>query len=121
MVSPQFHVKHEDFFETITGNVTDYDSPPSLWQHLTKFDVIPPVTKPHRQPPESLSRTIFPIIYQPNQWPSYQPFFPVLSPFQNLAQLPPTLHYPSTHPSLSLEAAEPFAHPNVIQTTFLNL
>jgi hypothetical protein len=39
-VSPQFHLKHDDFFETISGKSTDFDSPPPDWKVLSKLVVV---------------------------------------------------------------------------------
>ncbi|KAL7561622.1 hypothetical protein ACA910_001490 [Epithemia clementina (nom. ined.)] len=36
-VSPQFHVKHDDFFETVSGKPTNYDSPPPIWKSLSRL------------------------------------------------------------------------------------
>ncbi|KAL7563107.1 hypothetical protein ACA910_012291 [Epithemia clementina (nom. ined.)] len=34
-VSPQFHVKHDDFFETVTGKATNFDQPEPEWKYLS--------------------------------------------------------------------------------------
>ena len=36
-VSPQFHVKFDDFFETVQSKVTDLDSPDPEWKYLSGF------------------------------------------------------------------------------------
>ena len=36
-VSPQFHVKFDDFFETIGNNPTDMDTPEPTWKYLSGF------------------------------------------------------------------------------------
>ncbi|KAL7565945.1 hypothetical protein ACA910_008403 [Epithemia clementina (nom. ined.)] len=39
-VSPQFHVRHDDFFETVTGKTTDFDSPKPQWKYLSGLCVL---------------------------------------------------------------------------------
>ena len=34
-VSPQYHVKHDDFFKTITGKSSNFDSPEPTWKRLS--------------------------------------------------------------------------------------
>ena len=34
-VSPQYHVKHDDFFETVTGKSSNFDSPDPTWKKLS--------------------------------------------------------------------------------------
>ena len=34
-VSPQFHVKHDDFFESVTGKSLNFDSPEPTWKRLS--------------------------------------------------------------------------------------
>ena len=34
-VSPQYHVKHDDFFETITGKRSNFNSPEPTWKRLS--------------------------------------------------------------------------------------
>ena len=36
-VSPQYHVKHDDFFETITNKNSNFDSPEPTWKRLSRF------------------------------------------------------------------------------------
>ena len=36
-VSPQFHVKFDDFFETVGNNPTDMDTPEPTWKYLSGF------------------------------------------------------------------------------------
>ena len=36
-VSPQFHVKFDDFFETVQAKVTDLDAPDPEWKYLSGF------------------------------------------------------------------------------------
>ena len=38
-VSPQFHVKFDDFFETVGDNPTDMDSPEPSWKYLSGFAI----------------------------------------------------------------------------------
>jgi hypothetical protein len=39
LASPQFHVKHDDLFETTSRQVGGYRMPPSRWQGLSGFDI----------------------------------------------------------------------------------
>jgi hypothetical protein len=41
-VSPQYHVKQDDFFETVSGKVTDFDSPEPIWKRLAGLDDLAP-------------------------------------------------------------------------------
>ena len=34
-VSPQYHVKHDDFFESVTGKSLNFDSPEPTWKKLS--------------------------------------------------------------------------------------
>ena len=34
-VSPQYHVKHDDFFESVTGKSSNFDSPEPTWKKLS--------------------------------------------------------------------------------------
>ena len=36
-VSPQFHIKHDDFFETVVSKATNFDSSVSDWKVLAKL------------------------------------------------------------------------------------
>ena len=36
-VSPQYHVNHDDFFETITGKSSNFDSPEPTWKMLSRL------------------------------------------------------------------------------------
>ena len=36
-VSPQFHVKFDDFFETVRSKATDLDAPDPEWKYLSGF------------------------------------------------------------------------------------
>ena len=36
-VSPQFHIKFDDFFETVQAKVTDLDAPDPEWKYLSDF------------------------------------------------------------------------------------
>ena len=36
-VSPQYHVKHDDFFETITNKNSNFDLPEPTWKRLSGF------------------------------------------------------------------------------------
>jgi hypothetical protein len=36
-VSPQFHLRHDDFFETVTGRATDFTAPPAHWKTLSRI------------------------------------------------------------------------------------
>ena len=38
-VSPQFHVKFDDFFETVQDMTTDLDAPEPVWKYLSSFAV----------------------------------------------------------------------------------
>ena len=38
-VSPQFHVKFDDFFETVSDKSTDFDAPAPEWKYLSGFAV----------------------------------------------------------------------------------
>ena len=38
-VSPQFHVKFDDFFETVGDNPTDMDTPEPTWKYLSGFAI----------------------------------------------------------------------------------
>ena len=38
-VSPQFHVKFDDFFETVQDKSTDMDAPEPDWKYLSGFAV----------------------------------------------------------------------------------
>ena len=38
-VSPQFHVKFDDFFETVGNNPTDMDTPEPTWKYLSGFAI----------------------------------------------------------------------------------
>ena len=38
-VSPQFHIKFDDFFETISNKSTDLDAPEPDWKYLSSFAV----------------------------------------------------------------------------------
>ena len=37
-VSPQYHIKQDDFFETATGKPTDFDAPEPIWKRLAGLD-----------------------------------------------------------------------------------
>ena len=60
-VSPQFHVKQDDFFETVTGKSTDFDSPEPIWKRLAGLEpnelgkghvsTTAPTIRPAREPP----------------------------------------------------------------------
>ena len=36
-VSPQFHVKHDEFFETVNGQHHNYDAPAATWKELSSL------------------------------------------------------------------------------------
>ena len=36
-VSPQYHVKHDDFFETIMDKISNFDSPEPTWKRLSRL------------------------------------------------------------------------------------
>ena len=38
-VSPQFHLKFDDFFETVQDKPTDLDAPEPEWKYLSSFAV----------------------------------------------------------------------------------
>ena len=38
-MSPQFHVKFDDFFETVSDKSTDFDAPAPEWKYLSGFAV----------------------------------------------------------------------------------
>ncbi|KAL7564555.1 hypothetical protein ACA910_013956 [Epithemia clementina (nom. ined.)] len=44
-VLPQFHIKHNNFFETVTGKPTNYDTPPPTWKVLSQLVQGPPVAQ----------------------------------------------------------------------------
>ena len=61
-VSPQFHVKHDEFFETVDGWHHNYDAPAATWKELSGLTAtqykkaVPSTIKPLREPlgsPES--------------------------------------------------------------------
>ena len=37
-VSPQFHIRHNTFFETVMGKPTDFDLPDPFWKQLAQLD-----------------------------------------------------------------------------------
>jgi hypothetical protein len=41
-VSPQYHLKQDDFFETVSGKVTDFDAPEPIWKRLAGLDDLEP-------------------------------------------------------------------------------
>ena len=58
-VSPQFHMKHNEFFETIDGWHHNYDTPDATWKELSGLTVtqckeaVPSMIKPLREPVEN--------------------------------------------------------------------
>ena len=40
-VLPQYHIKQDDFFETVTGKLTDFDAPEPIWKRLAGLDQDP--------------------------------------------------------------------------------
>ena len=55
-VSPQFHVKHDEFFETVNRRHHNYDAPASTWKELSRLTAtqnnkaVPSMIKPLRKP-----------------------------------------------------------------------
>ena len=45
-VSPQFHVKFDDFFETVQDRSTDLDAPEPEWKYLSGFAIKKGLTEP---------------------------------------------------------------------------
>ena len=62
-VPPQFHVKFDDFFETVQDKSTDMDAPEPEWKYLSGFAV----KKGH---PEPASRGIINDLIAPRRGPS---------------------------------------------------
>ena len=54
-VSPQFHVKHDEFFETVDGQQNNYDAPAATWKELSSLastqskDMVPSTIRPLRE------------------------------------------------------------------------
>ena len=57
-VSPQFHVKFDDFFETVGDKSTDFDAPDPEWKYLSGFAVRKDRAKPNS--PGLIDRLITP-------------------------------------------------------------
>ena len=63
-VSPQFHVKHDEFFETIDGQHHNYDAPAATWKELSGLvatqykEGVPSMIKPLRDPEENPASAI---------------------------------------------------------------
>ena len=36
-VSPQYHVRHDDFFKTVGEKDSNFDSPTANWKHISSF------------------------------------------------------------------------------------
>ena len=53
-MSPQFHVKFDDFFETVSDKSTDFDAPEPGWKYLSGFAVRKERTKTNSTGLESL-------------------------------------------------------------------
>ena len=55
-VSPQFHMKHDEFFETINGWHHNYDAPAATWKELSGLmvtrhkEAVPSTIRPLREP-----------------------------------------------------------------------
>ena len=55
-VSPQFHVKHDEFFETVDRRHHNYDAPAATWKELSRLTAtqnnkaVPSMIKPLRKP-----------------------------------------------------------------------
>ena len=55
-MSPQFHVKHDEFFETVDGRHHNYDAPAATWVELSGLmatqnkKAVPSMIKPLREP-----------------------------------------------------------------------
>ena len=58
-MSPQFHVKHDEFFETINGQHHNYDAPAATWKEISRLmatqykKAVPSMIKPLREPVEN--------------------------------------------------------------------
>ena len=58
-VSPQIHVKHDEFFETVDGWHHNYDAPATTWKELSGLtatqykEAVPSTIKPLREPVEN--------------------------------------------------------------------
>ena len=50
-VSPQFHIKCDDFFETVQHKSTDLDSPDPEWKYLSEFAIHKGHTRPTAKEP----------------------------------------------------------------------
>ncbi|KAL7575276.1 hypothetical protein ACA910_001801 [Epithemia clementina (nom. ined.)] len=75
-VSPQFHVRHDDFFETVQVRATDFDSPKPEWRYLSGLAELK----------EKVGRT------DENREGTH-----IVRPVLQMAQLPPTvIHQPSS-------------------------
>ena len=54
-VSPQFHVKHDEFFKTVDGRHRNYDAPAATWKELSGLtstqhkDAVPSTIRPLRE------------------------------------------------------------------------
>ena len=102
-VSPQFHVKFDDFFETVGNSPTDMDIPEPEWKYLSGFAI--KKGKTDKEPKGALSTllaprrgatkvTISPEPSQPpddapNGQPTVDPFTETLDGTDNLADLTP--------------------------------
>ena len=42
-VLPQYHIKQDDFFKTVTGKSTDFDAPEPIWKRLAGLDQDPTI------------------------------------------------------------------------------
>ena len=63
-VSPQFHVKHDEFFETIDGRHHNYDAPAAKWKELSGLtstqhkEAVPSTIRPLSEPVGSPASTM---------------------------------------------------------------
>ena len=63
-MSLQFHVKHDEFFETVDGHHHNYNAPAATWKELSSLtatqykEAVPSMIKPLREPVESPKGTI---------------------------------------------------------------
>ena len=90
-VSPQFHVKFDDFFETVQDKSIDMDAPEPEWKYLSGFAV-------KKGPPEPASGGIIDNLIAPRRGPSATSPRP---PTSTTADAPIDLPGETTNPSPS--------------------
>ncbi|KAL7575399.1 hypothetical protein ACA910_007307 [Epithemia clementina (nom. ined.)] len=98
-VSPQFHIKHDDFFETVSGKPTNWDSPQPTWKALS--GLVPGSTTNHL-PTTGTTPTIAPSV--PTQAPTEHPQVQEVAnePLQDILDFegaPPPLEQPLQPPA----------------------